>query len=66
MFWILDSIIMRSSNSSKSNSCIRRQNPVVTFKRKRQMIYLPLSNGDIPDIEEEDVPSDSNESLSTK
>ena len=59
---------MRSSNgskNSKSNSltcCTKRRNPVVKFKRKHQTIYLPLSNGEIADIEEEEeIPTDSND-----
>lgn len=67
MFWIVDSIIMRSNELTKRANNQQQNYPAVTFRKKRQTIYLPLSNGDIPELEGDDeetiIPSDSDHSL---
>lgn len=67
MFWIVDSIIMRSNQLTKGAKNQRQNSPAVTFRKKRQTIYLPLSNGDVPELEGDDeetiIPSDSDHSL---
>lgn len=58
MFWIVDSIIMRSNEDmeyKKSDEKKRQSNNVlpVKFRRKHQNVYLPLSNGDLAEVDEE-------------
>ena len=67
MFWIVDSIIMRSNQLTRGAKTQRQNSPPVTFRKKRQTLYLPLSNGDVPELEGDDeetiIPSDSDHSI---
>lgn len=67
MFWIVDSIIMRSNQLTRGAKTQRQNSPAVTFRKKRQTLYLPLSNGDVPELEGDDeetiIPSDSDHSI---
>ncbi|XP_003384959.1 PREDICTED: store-operated calcium entry regulator STIMATE-like isoform X2 [Amphimedon queenslandica] len=61
MFWIVDSIIMRSNDDvilyKKNDEKHRHSKEPVKFRRKHQNVYLPLSNGDTQEFDEEGMDS---------
>ena len=63
MFWIVDSIIMRSNDDIvlyKKNDEKKKHGhnkEPVKFRRKQQNVYLPLSNGDTLEFDEEGMDS---------